>query len=304
MDILKGESLKEGCLKTPEKQPVYNRQRFLLAFLKELCDEVSATDLQKLVFLYSMHMRSDYYHFVPYKFGAYSFQLARDIEVLKSKGYIDTEGIKVAKTATVSGLQFLCNKDIDSSRGNALIRKTYEEYPYYAVNSEIAERIMSYTKLQKIKKIRDSLIQNEQVLFTIGYEGITVEGFINSLILNNIAVLCDVRKAPISRKFGFSKNKLKHILETIGIQYIHIPALGIESEKRKELNNSSDYDSLFSDYEKTLTAKNKELQEIYNTLTTHNRIALMCFEGDSKCCHRRLIKDFIVNQYNVKGIDL
>ena len=47
-----------------------------------------------------------------------------------------------------------------------------------------------------------------------------------------IGLLCDVRKNPLSRKFGFSKKKLKHITETVGIKYVHIPELGIESDKR------------------------------------------------------------------------
>ena len=63
-----------------------------------------------------------------------------------------------------------------------------------------------------------------------------IEAFINNLIQNDIRLLCDVRKNPLSRKFGFSKGKLSHILDTIGIKYVHIPDLGIESDKRRSLD--------------------------------------------------------------------
>ncbi|WP_348602891.1 DUF488 family protein [Bartonella tribocorum] len=41
--------------------------------------------------------------------------------------------------------------------------------------------------------------------FTIGYEGKSLENYLNCLLENNIKILCDVRKNPISRKYGFSK---------------------------------------------------------------------------------------------------
>ena len=42
-------------------QPTYKRQRFLLAFMRQLNEAVSATDLQKLVFLCSMTQDEHYY---------------------------------------------------------------------------------------------------------------------------------------------------------------------------------------------------------------------------------------------------
>lgn len=63
-------------------QPTYKRQRFLLSFMRQLNDIVSLTDLQKLVFLQTMKGGLDFYDFLPYKFGAYSFQLAEDVDIL------------------------------------------------------------------------------------------------------------------------------------------------------------------------------------------------------------------------------
>lgn len=43
------------------------------------------------------------------------------------------------------------------------------------------------------------------VVYTIGYEGIDLEQFIDIIKKNHIDTIIDVRKNPVSRKKGFSK---------------------------------------------------------------------------------------------------
>lgn len=303
-DDMKTGTCQETDFIITQKQPVYKRQRFLVAFIQHLPDNVSITDLQKLVFLYLKRIKCDYYSFIPYKYGAYSFQLAQDVEVLEDSGYLSTAYQKISAKLNSSESYKVDTQAIDTLRGGALIRKAYDEYPYYAINSKIAKKFMSQHSLQKIQNVRNELKREEQVFYTIGYEGKTVEDFFNILIRKDVTVLCDVRKNPISRKFGFSKNKLKHIAEAIGIKYIHIPELGIESEKRKDLQTSIDYDNLFTYYKKTLLTRQDELKQVYNIFITNNRIALMCYEQDSRFCHRKQIVNYIVEHYKVNNEDL
>lgn len=60
-------------------------------------------------------------------------------------------------------------------------------------------------------------------------------------------------------KYGFSKKQLNSACEGFGIQYVHIPEVGIESDKRQELNTQSDYDKLFEVY-KSDTLYNNSLK--------------------------------------------
>ncbi|MGY9014452.1 MAG: DUF488 family protein [Rhodospirillales bacterium] len=53
-------------------------------------------------------------------------------------------------------------------------------------------------------------------LFTIGYEGKTLERFLNQLVQHRIRVLCDVHRNPVSMKFGFSKNRLRKAVNAMG----------------------------------------------------------------------------------------
>lgn len=75
--------------------PTYKRQRFLLSFISQLPDEIAFTNLQKLVFLYTMREKTDFYEFVPYKFGPYSFQLREDVDFLRKNGFLSRESFGI-----------------------------------------------------------------------------------------------------------------------------------------------------------------------------------------------------------------
>ena len=287
----------------PVKQPIYKRQQFLLALIQKLNGKTTATDLQKIVFMYTMKSGVTYYDFVPYKYGAYSFQLAQDIDVLCKDKYMTTEN-KLAEPKDYSPTIILNLSAIEKARSNALVRKAYEQYPYYAIRSEIVDKILDSTGLQAVHTINQQLTQDEQMLFSIGYEGKSIEAFTNILLKNGITLLCDVRRNPLSRKFGFSQSKLQHIIGSVGISYIHMPELGIESQERKSLETQEDYKALFAEYSRTLPSKTTALCKIYSLLQSNSRIALMCYEQDPDCCHRTIIKDYFVNSYHSKSEDL
>jgi uncharacterized protein (DUF488 family) len=67
-------------------------------------------------------------------------------------------------------------------------------------------------------------------LFTIGYEGATIDEFIAILFDWDIEHLIDVRDFPTSRKKGFSKNLLAESLNNYGIEYTHLKGLGDPKE--------------------------------------------------------------------------
>ena len=168
----------------------------------------------------------------------------------------------------------------------------------------MSDKILSEESLQNIDVINQQLSKHAQVLFSIGYEGKSIDTFINILLKNDIKLLCDVRWNPFSRKFGFSKKQLQHILGNMGIDYIHIPTLGIESAERQSLETLDDYNALFERYKNSLPSKTKELHQVYSMLQSNGRIALMCYEQDPNYCHRTIIKDYLVSNYHLESEDL
>lgn len=276
-----------------ENKPTYIRQRYLLAFLNQLNEPLQMTYIQKLVFLNEKACGKEYYDFVPYKYGPYSFQLAEDLDILTKRGFVSRNS---GRFEPITGIDFDNIQFISKERGDELIRKAYREYPYYAINSEILEKLFTREEAASLKKSGTTSERTNPVLFTIGYEGRSIEEFINTLIFNNISALCDVRKNPLSRKFGFSNRNLAHILPQIGIKYYSITGLGIDSEKRNDLETKEDYICLFSDYAGTLNRRTVFLDEVYKLYKMHNRIALMCYEKDPQMCHRHVIRDYMVEK--------
>jgi uncharacterized protein (DUF488 family) len=63
-------------------------------------------------------------------------------------------------------------------------------------------------------------------LFTLGYEGLTVEAFITRLQAAQVKTVVDVRELPLSRKKGVSKSAFCAALSAHGMAYLHAPALG------------------------------------------------------------------------------
>jgi len=289
------------------KQPTYKRQRYLLSFIRQLEDSVTAIDLQKLVFLNIMADGSDSYEFVPYKYGAYSFQLSKDLDTLRKDGYLAIEGAPESVESKIRAIGEYPHEQpfvIASERGDSLIRKAYRAYPYYAINSEVLGYVFRGEELERFNKEKLAYATTKQVLFTIGYEGRSIEAFINLLLQNDIRLLCDVRKNPISRKFGFSKRQLFNITKNVGIKYAHIPDLGIETDRRRSLEKPNDYRRLFCEYEKLLIKHKASLDEVCRMLQTDNRVALMCYEKEPEMCHRHVIKDYLVKTQQIESADI
>ena len=99
-----------------------------------------------------------------------------------------------------------CYTKYSHLKGTKLLQDVYRRYPYYAINSERAAKIMSDQEASAIAAARPATVA--ACFFTIGYEGSSFEGYLNRLIKNNVKTLVDVRHNPLSRKFGFSKKTL------------------------------------------------------------------------------------------------
>jgi uncharacterized protein (DUF488 family) len=287
---------------------LYYRRKILLALLEAFGGEVSAIHFQKLLFLLTRKQETKAFDFVPYRYGCFSFQANQDIATLQTYGYVklseDKKKIQLVKAENFSFSLNLFDRqyitEIINTFGNFsqddLIIYTYVNFPYYATKSTIANRILTNDELAKVQE--QKRVFNEPTLFTIGYEGISLETYINKLIINDIKALCDVRKNAFSQKYGFSKSQLKTACEGVGIEYLHIPDLGIVSEKRQSLNSQNDYNALFSEYEQTVLKENaKSLDYIFELLKTRKRIALTCFEKEPCQCHRtRIAKQMMLHK--------
>ena len=101
-----------------------------------------------------------------------------------------------------------------------------------------------------------------------------------------------MRRNPLSRKTGFSKAQLASYCVKVGIEYRHLPELGIPGHRRQEPNTMADYKALFTIYRKQdLPLARPAIQELGSLLVEYGRIALTCFEKEHQCCYRHCVAD-------------
>lgn len=285
---------------------MYYRRKILLSLIEFCGSSLSNTRLEKLLFLYSIK-HNNYYDFFPFKYGCFSLQSYHDKRILIKKEFLENSEksfilkknisfIDKIKSEDRKDLMNFClkNKKLTNQQ---LIRKTYLEYPFYASKSIILDDVLDGDEKKMIHNHRKL---NQKTMFTIGYEGKTIDKYLQILIQNHINTIIDVRKNPYSMKFNFTKKKFSEHLKRVDIDYIHTPELGIESNRRAKLETDEDYKNLFDHYQKNnLVNQVNKLKKLYDTLNNRKRIALTCFERDFNYCHRHIISDYFEEHYNI-----
>ena len=287
---------------SPVKVRLPRRQRTFLTLLRALGAKVPKPDFQKLLFLYCRDCQergSDPpYEFVPDRRGAYSFTSEADSQKLIARGIlsVDEERWQLtpmgSRIATREKDRYVAafSRRYRSLSGEKLVATTYRVSPFHATRSETAPRLLREDPdtLARIAAERND--QHAVRLATIGYEGRSYEGFFNTLLRAGITRLCDVRRNPVSRKWGFSKRMLLAGCNRLGIEYRHLPELGIASSRRANLKSQAAYDQLFAEYQDSaLPKEDKTLAKIRAWIEAGERVALTCFERNHRQCHREYV---------------
>ena len=284
---------------------MFYRQKILLNFLSS-SNYLSLTKLQKMLFLFCQEHENEFYSFLPYQYGSYSFQAQHDLYLLEARYSVVKKKNKRYIRSSQADVRDLHIKDIHLQKIDRLkktwfrkpeekiIYYTYKKFPYYAIHSKLLDKEYLLDLKPLILKERQKKYLPKSI-FTIGYEGRSVEDYFNILIENDIKLLCDVRSNPASRKYGFSKKVLSYICQQYNLAYLHIPDLGIKSNFRKDLAGPSDYAKLFDFYKKEILSQYNKFDDLSKAIEQYGRIAFTCFEADSDHCHRKCLAEKIKN---------
>ncbi len=272
------------------------RRIFLLALVEACGGALGIHDCQRYLSLFCTRRDKNYYDFFPSQHGYQSLVLAQDKRRLASLGLL-AEHPDFHLSQKHSYLEQLTL--IDQCMLLAVIAEpsNLSEPDFFSEQRQVAGEIpTNYAKGQEIQKkvyTKDQGIDTP-CLFTLGYEGISIDAYLNLLVTSHVAVLVDVRRNPLSRKYGFSKKQLIHATSIAGIAYQHIPALGIPSTMRQHLDNETAYQTLFDYYAtQMLPEQTKAIEQVKMLLAEAGRIALTCFEADPQFCHRHKITEHL-----------
>ena len=129
-------------------------------------------------------------------------------------------------------------------------------------------------------------------IYTIGYEGMTADAFVESLVRAGVAALLDIRAVPLSRKPGFSKHKLAARLTQSGIDYVPLKGLGTPAEGRAAARrgNAGELRRIYAAYLDSAPDAAIAMKQALDAVIARP-CCLMCFEHGPDCCHRLIVAE-------------
>jgi uncharacterized protein (DUF488 family) len=255
------------------------RNERAVLFLLAQFGNISRMKFVKLMFLISQEQRL--YDFVPYHYGPFSFQMYHDLLHLEREGYLHQTEDRIIlhhqefpKPEGLLQETVMCfSSQFGQKNDSEMVDYVYPRFPEYTILSEI----------RRLKEYR----RDETGFVTIGYEGKSIDRFLSQLLLHTVQTVIDVRKNPYSRKYGFSKVQLQDYLGKIGIEYVSMPELGIDSEARQNLTEP-EMRTLLQRYASTLVDHSTTIETI-REMGKNKKVALVCFEANPAQCHRGVI---------------
>lgn len=267
--------------------------RVILGVLLESGQPITRIRLMKLLFIIQQETNirkvGAFYNFIPYKYGPYSFYADHDLLGLMRKGLVIGKRLRISEGQhkTALDVYHALPKLVRDEVKQLILR--YQSRSDYQLVNDVYARYPNYTVLSKRQGLHPYRVFASPAVYTIGYEGFSVDAFLNSIIHYGIVRILDVRANPLSRRYGFSKKTLSDLCKKIEIEYMHIPELGVPSEDRQNLSDLKSYQKLLDHYEKTILPLQANTVERVSSLVREKASSFICYEADVHCCHRSRI---------------
>lgn len=263
---------------------MFYRRKLLLALLQKLGEKASPLVVQNLLFL--MSGQNQAYEFIPYTKGCHSLTLESDLELYQKEPWDDN-------TITEED-EKLIETTLSNFKGEEeLLKEVAEVDPYYTIKSDyFTKSNLSKSFYSERTRVIEEINRSEEALYTIGYEGLSIEAFINLLIEHNVERVIDVRGNPNSRKRDFAKKSFAESLSKAGIEYVGMSEIGVPNKIKREYLKANRKEELFEWYEKNVLSKNLDKVETVSSLAREVNSALVCYEADPNDCHRSHLAKF------------
>jgi uncharacterized protein (DUF488 family) len=126
--------------------------------------------------------------------------------------------------------------------------------------------------------------------YTIGYSGHNAQTFVQRLNDADVRTLVDIRFHAFSLyKPDFNASKLKAALADQGIDYEHMPNLGVPRDIRAKAVGRTTRTAIWKWYEQEIVQRHvvRNLNWFFNV--GDHPLALMCMELDPTSCHRHVL---------------
>ena len=132
-----------------------------------------------------------------------------------------------------------------------------------------------------------------QTIYTIGYQGKSLETFITQLRQASVDAVIDIRLRNTSHLAGYTKRDTLEFLlrKGFGIGYEHHPELAPTPEILDAYQADGDWDAYVAGFLPLLDARQAEAlgREL---LSRYRAPCLLCAEPTATQCHRRLVAEY------------
>jgi uncharacterized protein (DUF488 family) len=141
-------------------------------------------------------------------------------------------------------------------------------------------------------------------LFTIGYEGKTMDEFLAEVAAAGVERVIDVRAVAASRRPGFSKTALANALRERGVDYLHLRPLGTPAAGREAARKgrTGEMRRIYAEQLETPEAELALAQAL--DAASEGKSALLCFERDAAGCHRSMLAERMIVRAPFDIVDL
>jgi uncharacterized protein (DUF488 family) len=132
-------------------------------------------------------------------------------------------------------------------------------------------------------------------VFTLGYQGLSLEKYVETLLASNVGIVLDVREVAWSYNRRYIKSVLQKTLLEAGIKYTHLRVCGNPSANRKTATSIEECLSRYRDYLKENSECLEILLEYVEHASKRNQPAcLTCYEHKPEECHRNILTDSLL----------
>lgn len=264
-----------------------HRQRMILSMLADAGGEATHLEATKWAFLVRAETAWDsetFYQFVPYHYGPFSFGLFQEVAAMVRNGLVEEIPGDRWRLTPMGRAEAKRAPAAAAAAGRSIVRR-FARRPSGELIDYVYERHRWFTIKSKIRRLADRPVAAPAV-YTAGYEGLQIDGFLNGLLKAGIERLIDVRSNPVSRRYGFHKSTLDRLCGKLGIEYRHVPELGIRSDARQNLDRPGARAKLFEAYTAKTLATETAAVGMVASLVSDRPSALVCMEARPCDCHR------------------
>lgn len=267
-----------------------SRRKLLLSLIAQRQEAIAVSVLHLLLALVAEREEKPSYFFIPTAAGPYSIDVQHDLHSFEKGGELVIEDgsvrlqrdrvnpLSYALDGSTLALLLDSLSDFGSKGERALMDLAIGQKPFYGIYTTRSD--------SAIEHVREAIASAKRGVYTLGYEGLSIDQFIICLIVNDIRTTVDVREYAFSRRAEFSKANLVEALAQANITYIGMPEVGIPTKARKEILEHKSKEELLAYYEDEIVATTGASAARLAELASVANTALICHEEDPQTCHR------------------